>query len=40
MKSAEARPSEDLSRAVHLAMVGRFDEAWTLAQARPTTCTK
>jgi tetratricopeptide (TPR) repeat protein len=24
----------DLSRAVHLAMVGRFDEAWALAQAR------
>jgi tetratricopeptide (TPR) repeat protein len=24
----------DLSRAVHLAMAGRFDEAWALAQAR------
>lgn len=24
----------DLSRAVHLAMVGRFDEAWALGQAR------
>jgi tetratricopeptide (TPR) repeat protein len=33
---AGSRPpgAGDLSRAVHLAMVGRFDEAWALGQAR------